>query len=1630
MLPPLLLSVLWAGSLAQYPRHKLHMPKSVSVQEGLCVLVPCRFSYPYFALKTGSVFGFWFREGSESLHDLPVATNNPQQQVQEETRGRFRLLWDAQTRNCSLHIRDSRRGDSGLYFFNTGREKFRRSFYWNKITVHVTALTYTPDILIPGTLESGHPSNLTCSVPWACEQGTPPIFSWAGASVSHLGPTIMNSAVLTLSPQPQDHGTNLTCQVLLPGAGVTVERTVQLNVTWKPGPMAEVVLVAIAEVAVKILILLLGLCLIFLSGRPVPSSALSVTQRFPPHSSLLTLGARAPPAEMLLPLLLLWVGHWAQGAGQREPRRPVAPLPRRCPVKSRNHKLEVPESVTVQEGQCVLVPCTFPYPGVYSWTRPVSGYWFQEGADTSKDSPVATNDGQRQVQKQTRARFRLLLDPQTRNCSLYITDARRGDSGAYFFRVETGTELWNYCAYPVSVNVTALTHTPDILILGTLESGHPSNLTCSVPWAWNHRTKATAGVVEGAIGGAGVTALLAVCLCAAFFIVKTLRKKASRSAEHTSDVEPAPGPTSPELSVSRMLLLLLLPPPLRWAGSLAHSPGYQLTAPKSVLVQEGHSVFIPCRVYYPWRFWSNFPPAWGSWFKKEARYDRDPPGATNHPSREALKETEGRFHLLGDPRSYNCSLRIKDARKEDTGVYFFRVERGYDVKYNYRWDHLCVFVTETPDVHIAGTLESGLPGNITCAVPWPCEQGTPPAFSWTGANLTSTLGPETPRSSVLTITPEPRHHGSNLTCRVTFPGVSVAVERTVQLIVAYAPRNLTIQVFQRNSTGLTALAEGSLFHVQEGQALRLVCVADSNPPAELSWTWGSLALQPSLRPGSGVLELPRVELEDDGKYTCRAQHRLGSLTASVSLFVKGPLQLLGPWCSWEAEGLGCSCSSRARPAPSLHWRLGEELLEGNSSNASFTVTSSRAGPWANSSLSLHGGLSSGLRLSCEAGNAHETQSTTVLLLPVTWFLLNPSAMMLEQRSKGPLPSQDLSPPHMGLPAPARLLSSSCSLEETLQCSCSFHGTPTPSVRWAIGGAPVGVDSVDGNFQVTSATHGPWANSTTSLSKEPAAGMILLCEGKNQNGTHALSILLMSRRSPLTPQSFLKGLLQGVTYGSVAVLLLFLCLLPLIEEKVGPGRKGREVRVLLTPELPLHSTRQAPQLLLLLGEDSVVQLRLPRGPHAVRAVWRGGDPVGVKSMDNVPQATSSTLAPWANSTIRLVGEPETVTRLRCEGQNRYGVHTSSVFLIPDKSSVSGVFLKGLTRGLLYRAIASALLLLFLVLLGPALPLALGQPAATEMSGGGAGPAAALDPRLLSQSLEFSSPADNYTVCEGDNATLSCFIDEHVTRVAWLNRSNILYAGNDRWTSDARVRLLINTPEEFSILITQVGLGDEGLYTCSFQTRHQPYTTQVYLIVHVPARIVNISSPVTVNEGGSVNLLCLAVGRPEPTVTWRQLRVPARIVNISSPVTVNEGGSVNLLCLAVGRPEPTVTWRQLRDGFTSEGEILEISDIQRGQAGGLRLPLTGHSRPRSAAPLMPWIPGELRPEAPGAPGPALRPGLAVVEDVGRAGAGRLPPGGLRPEQEEKGGASAAGLEGAEELSVTEEEEEERSLENPSL
>ncbi|XP_051005621.1 sialic acid-binding Ig-like lectin 10 [Acomys russatus] len=206
-------------------------------------------------------------------------------------------------------------------------------------------------------------------------------------------------------------------------------------------------------------------------------------------------------------------------------------------------------------------------------------------------------------------------------------------------------------------------------------------------------------------------------------------------------------------------------------------------------------------------------------------------------------------------------------------------------------------------------------------------------------------------------------------------------QHTLNLSVLYPPEDLRVTVSQANRTVLEILKNGTSLPVLEGQSLCLVCVTYSKPPASLSWSGVTQTLIPGQSSDPGVLDLPLVQREHEGEFTCAAQNPLGTQSISLSLSVHYPPQMSRPSCSWEAEGLHCSCSSLAWPAPSLHWRLDEGLLEGNSSNASFTVTSSSLGPRVNSSLSLLGKLGPGLWLSCEAWNIHGAQSASIMLLP-------------------------------------------------------------------------------------------------------------------------------------------------------------------------------------------------------------------------------------------------------------------------------------------------------------------------------------------------------------------------------------------------------------------------------------------------------------------------------------------------------------------------------------------------------------------------------------------------------------------------------------------------------------------------
>ncbi|XP_011525023.1 sialic acid-binding Ig-like lectin 7 isoform X1 [Homo sapiens] len=261
----------------------------------------------------------------------------------------------------------------------------------------------------------------------------------------------------------------------------------------------------------------------------------------------------------------------------------------------KDYSLTMQSSVTVQEGMCVHVRCSFSYP-VDSQTDsdPVHGYWFRAGNDISWKAPVATNNPAWAVQEETRDRFHLLGDPQTKNCTLSIRDARMSDAGRYFFRMEKGNIKWNYKYDQLSVNVTASTALGNSSSLSVLE-GQSLRLVCAVDsnpparlsWTWRSLTlypsqpsnplvlelqvhlgdegeftcraqnslgsqhvslnlslqqeytgkmRPVSGVLLGAVGGAGATALVFLSFCVIFIVVRSCRKKSARPAADVGDI--------------------------------------------------------------------------------------------------------------------------------------------------------------------------------------------------------------------------------------------------------------------------------------------------------------------------------------------------------------------------------------------------------------------------------------------------------------------------------------------------------------------------------------------------------------------------------------------------------------------------------------------------------------------------------------------------------------------------------------------------------------------------------------------------------------------------------------------------------------------------------------------------------------------------------------------------------------------------------------------------------------------------------------------------------------------------------------------------------------------------------------
>lgn len=139
------------GALAKDSSYRLVLQEPVTVQESLCVLVPCKFYYSWSL--GGYPYLYWFKKEGNKRRGLLVATNNPKEELQETIQGRFLLLRDPKSNDCSLTIRDVNKRDSGTYSFylkyGHSEHRYEDVFFTMKVTGIVGAQRKTPGCQVP-----------------------------------------------------------------------------------------------------------------------------------------------------------------------------------------------------------------------------------------------------------------------------------------------------------------------------------------------------------------------------------------------------------------------------------------------------------------------------------------------------------------------------------------------------------------------------------------------------------------------------------------------------------------------------------------------------------------------------------------------------------------------------------------------------------------------------------------------------------------------------------------------------------------------------------------------------------------------------------------------------------------------------------------------------------------------------------------------------------------------------------------------------------------------------------------------------------------------------------------------------------------------------------------------------------------------------------------------------------------------------------------------------------------------------------------------------------------------------------------------------------------------------------------
>ncbi|XP_071325160.1 uncharacterized protein [Trachinotus anak] len=502
----------------------------------------------------------------------------------------------------------------------------------------------------------------------------------------------------------------------------------------------------------------------------------------------------------------------------------------------------------------------------------------------------------------------------------------------------------------------------------------------------------------------------------------------------------------------------------------------------------------------------------------------------------------GRVSLLEpDLRQKNCSIIINDLKETDSGSYQPRVDGILSVKNDGFTARSRAKVTVTglsqkPTV-MTPPLTEGQQATLTCTAPGLCSGSDPKiTWMWRGAgekdshitghithfkteNLTALMQRH---SSTLTFNASAEHHGTQVTCEVSFTGITTT-EETVTLNVTY--------VKDMKISGNTTL--------EMGDVLNLTCSVNSFPASLIQWTKNGSDKNLMEHRGSAPLIIHNMTADDFGQYICTAKHLNNTLMKNVTLYLKKPV-ITGVTTVKMGDALNLTCSAGSFRLLDIIWtKLGSNK---NLTRETKTILQNDTGT-ATLLISNVTAEDSGQYV-CTAKHVI-TALTTRSEVTVKFF-------------------------------PRILSSSACEVQsELLTCVCVSEGSPLPTIKW-----PLLENYTVHSVSTTMTDH--TVNSTVILTVKDPSNTVVQCVSSNENGESKenLSIptndlkqhdLLTKLLTIVKQPHVINAFLIGVTLSAAMFWLASKC--PRKKQR-GSGNPAENLELVTAQAVPLIDDGQA------------------------------------------------------------------------------------------------------------------------------------------------------------------------------------------------------------------------------------------------------------------------------------------------------------------------------------------------------------------------------------------------------------------------------------------------------------------------